>query len=73
MNFFLNILRAAFTSKDPKSAKKTDDQTVFLRFFDLSVKAVFKHVGEIEPWRAAQKYFCTFLCMCKTLSMGSML
>jgi len=32
---FINILRAAFTWKDPKSAKKDiDDLTVFLHFWD---------------------------------------
>ena len=37
---FPNIIRAAFALPDPKSAKDTDDLTVFLRFWDLcSVKA----------------------------------
>ncbi len=34
---FINVLQAAFTSTDPKSAKKTDNLTVFLGFRDLRV------------------------------------
>jgi len=29
---FANVLQAAFTCKDPKSAKDTDDFTVFLHY-----------------------------------------
>jgi len=32
---FIDVLRAAFTCADPKSAKNTDNLTVFLRFWDL--------------------------------------
>ncbi len=32
---FTNILCTAFVRKDPKSAKYTDDMTVFLCFWDL--------------------------------------
>jgi len=32
---FINILRVAFTPTDLKSAKKTENFTVFLRFWDL--------------------------------------
>jgi len=32
---FTNVLRAAFMGVDPKSTKKIDNLTVFLRFWDL--------------------------------------
>jgi len=32
---FINILRAAFELEDPQSAKKTNNLTIFLRFWDL--------------------------------------
>jgi len=32
---FTNVLRAAFMRSDPKSAKKTDNWTVFLRLWDM--------------------------------------
>jgi len=34
---FPNVVRAAFALPDPKSAKDTDDLTVFLCFWDLCV------------------------------------
>ena len=47
---FTNILRAAFTHADPKSAKKTVKSSIF---FVLSgskrVKAAHKHIDEINP------------------------
>ena len=44
---FTNILQAAFTLADPKSALKSSS---FLRFRDLrGVKAAHKHVDEIDP------------------------
>jgi len=35
---FINILQAAFTRADSKNAKKTDNLTVFLHFWDLRVQ-----------------------------------
>ena len=47
---FTNILHAAFTLKDLKSAKKTVKSNNFLRFWDLfGIKAAPKHVDEIDP------------------------
>ncbi len=47
---FTNMLQPAFASKDPKSAKGTDDLTVFLHFLEyVHVKAMSTHVGEIDP------------------------
>jgi len=43
---FINVLWAAFTWADPKSAKKTDSLTVF--FVLLGSARV--NVGEIDPW-----------------------
>jgi hypothetical protein len=44
------MLQPAFASKDPKSAKGTDDLTVFLHFLEyVHVKAMSTHVGEIDP------------------------
>jgi len=41
---FINIPQVAFKCTDPESAKKTDNLTVFLRFWDLSAqKLLVKH------------------------------
>ena len=46
---FTIILRAAFTRKDPKSAKKTVNSCSFFWFWDLSaLKAGCKQVDEID-------------------------
>ena len=50
---FNNILRAAFTRSDPKSAKKLLDLTVFFALLvPAHVKPARKHVDEIDPWPA---------------------
>jgi len=49
---FTNILRAAFTCEDPKSAKKdTDELTVILLFWDLHELKLHAHkqIDEIDP------------------------
>ncbi len=47
---FINVLRAAFTSADPESAKK-DSQVVslFWHFRNCSCKSSTKNVDEIDP------------------------
>ncbi len=45
---FINVLRSAFTRVDPKSAKMTV-KGHFALLGSTHVKAMFKHVGEIEP------------------------
>ncbi len=48
---FINVLRVAFTSADPKSAKKTDDLTAYFAFWGyLFVKAVQKMLVKLTPW-----------------------
>jgi len=44
VNFFINILRAAFTRADPEWAKKTENLTVF---FVLSGSAHIKAAGRM--------------------------
>jgi len=39
---FINVLWAAFMHADPKSAKKTDNLTLFLLFQELCVKKLLK-------------------------------
>jgi len=47
---FTNVLRAAFTLKDPKSAKKTVKLSSFFALLGSAlVKAARKHVDEIDP------------------------
>jgi len=41
---FTNVLWAAFTNKDTKSAKDTDNLTVFLCFWDLNLLNIFKNM-----------------------------
>ena len=49
---FTNILGAAFTCADPKSAKKLLNLTVFFALLGSAhVKAAHKHVDEIDPGR----------------------
>ena len=51
MEQFTNILRAAFTHADPKSAKKDSQlNQLFALFGSASIKAAHKHVDEIDPW-----------------------
>ena len=47
---FTNILRAAFTSADPKSAKRQSTQAACGLSGSGSVKAACKHIDEIDPW-----------------------
>jgi len=48
---FNNILQAAFTRTDPKSAKKTDNLTVFFAHLgSVHVKAARKNVDEIDTY-----------------------
>ena len=47
---FINILRAAFTHKDPKIAKKDSQvKQLFVLLGSACVKALRKHVDVIEP------------------------
>ena len=47
-----NILQAAFTHADPKSAKKTVNSSSFFALLgSAGVKAARKHVVEIDPRR----------------------
>ena len=47
---FTNILCAAFTSADPKSAKKDSQLKQLFAFLEsVDVKAAGKHVDEIDP------------------------
>ncbi len=47
---FINIARAAFTHKDPKSVKKTDDLTAFLALLgSLRVNAARKTLVKLTP------------------------
>ncbi len=47
---FINILREAFTHKDPKSTTKTDNLTVFFVYFgSVRIKSFTKTVGKIDP------------------------
>jgi len=57
-NDFTNVLRAAFTCLDPKD---NADLNLFLRFWDLCVKAACRHVGEIDIWGQFHQHFmCSF-------------
>jgi len=47
---FINILRAAFTNPDPKSAKKSDDMTLFFVLLGSAhVIAVGKNLVKLTP------------------------
>ncbi len=47
---FINILRAAFLSADPESAKKTDNLTVFFVLLgSASVKAASRTLMKLTP------------------------
>ena len=47
---FTIILRAAFTQANPKSAKKTVRSSSFFALLgSVSLKAVHKHIDEIDP------------------------
>jgi hypothetical protein len=45
----INEQQAAFAHEDPKSAKKTDNLAVFLRFWDCTRKSCSQNVDEINP------------------------
>ena len=50
---FTNILHAAFTCTDPKSAKKDSQaKQLFALSGSVRVKAGRKHIEEIDPWCA---------------------
>ncbi len=46
---FTNVLRAAFTREDPRSAKDTDHLIVFALLGCVRTKALSKRVDEIDP------------------------
>jgi len=46
---FTNFYEQLLLTGIPKAQKDSDDLTVFLRSWDLGVKAASKHVGEIDP------------------------
>ncbi len=46
---FSNILLAAFAHEDPKREKDNNDLT-FALLGPTGIKALRKHVGEIDPW-----------------------
>ena len=48
---FINVLRTAFTSTEPKSVKKgCQAVSLFTLLRSVRAKAVPKYVGEIDPW-----------------------
>ena len=49
---FTNILPAAFTNADPKSAKDSQLKQLFGLLGSVCVKAACKHVNEIDPGSA---------------------
>ena len=57
---FTNILRAAFTHKNPKSSKKTVKSSSVLRFWDLRIKTEHKHVDEIDPKSQCYTKLCFY-------------
>ena len=48
---FTNILRAAFTCGDPKSAKRQSTQAAFCTFGIFERKSCREHIDEIDPRR----------------------
>ena len=63
---FINKLQAAFTSADPKSAKRQSShqpKKVGQLLFDCArVKAGHKHVDEINPWSQVHQQITSSYC-----------
>jgi len=55
---FINVFRTAFMCVDPKNVKiQSSRQYIFALLGYTLIKAVRKHVGEIDPSFSAENYF----------------
>jgi len=63
---FINVLQAAFTGEDPKSAKKTDNLAVFFVLLgSVPVKAVLKTLVKLKPGANFTNILLSFRGNCK--------